>query len=116
MALLSAIDNHSENVELAAEGGAIPTLVELAKSATESTRQEAVMALARMCASSEEHLATITSAGGISADQAKQAANHMLRRHGLNNFSEPILEALADMAGILMKIGKQEDTKKNSLS
>ena len=40
----------------------------------------------------------------------------MLRRHGLNNFSEPILEALADMAGILMKIGKQEDTKKNILS
>ena len=103
MALLSAIDNHSENVELAAEGGAIPTLVELAKSATESTRQEAVMALARMCASSEEHLATITSAGGISADQAKQvfARKHVVVPHHATTFA-PFDSTLACLSRLLL--------------
>ena len=61
------------------------------------------MALARMCASSEEHLATITSAGGISADQAKQvfARKHVVVPHHATTFA-PFDSTLACLSRLLL--------------
>ena len=109
-ALLSATSNHADNMKRTVEAGAIPALVELAKnrSDTDAMQMDAVMLLARLAVESDEHLVSITAAGGVSADQAKQSANFLLRQYGINSGSEPMLHALANMAGITMEISPAE--------
>ena len=51
---------------------------------------------------------SITAAGGVSAEQAKQSANFLLRQYGINSGSSPMLHALANMAGITMEISPAE--------